>query len=149
MPPSTPPRKCAVYLTRDQRIQARTLRSVSFTYEAIAKHLSITIRQAQHACKAEQATPSKRVGRPSILSEAQVDELIDHIRQDRQTRRMSYSRLAKEVFPQWEVGEYAIRSALRRRGFKRYIALAKPPLSEANKIKRYTWTEEHVNWSKE
>jgi hypothetical protein len=62
---------------------------------------------------------------------------------------MSYQRLASEAFPQWGVTEYAIRSGLRRRGFKRYIALAKPPLSEANQKKRLAFAEAHIGWTKE
>jgi len=150
MPPATPPRRSSsTHLTRDQRIRVRTLRDVGFTYEAIARHLDVTVRQAQHTCQAEQATPKKRSGRPPALTEAQTDELVNYIQQSKETRRKSYLRLAKEVFPEWNVGEYAIRFALRKRGFKRYIALAKPPLSEANQRKRLAWAEEHVNWSKD
>lgn len=149
-PPSTPQnRRCAPYLTRDQRIQVQTLRGVGFTYEAIANHLKITLRQVQYACSTEHLTPSKRSGRPPALSDEQLDELIDYIRQSKEARRMSYLRLPKEIFPQRGVSEYAIRSGLRRRGFRRYIALAKPPLSPANKAKRLAFAQEHVNWSKD
>jgi transposase len=130
MPPSTPPRR---HLTRDQRIQIQTLRGIGFTYEAIASHLHVSYQQVQRACQSEQVTPKKRTGRPPRLTQEQVDELITYIQQSRETRRMSYHRLANEVFAHWGVGEYSIRSSLRRAGYRRYIALAKPRLSETNR----------------
>ncbi|KAF2840448.1 hypothetical protein M501DRAFT_952820, partial [Patellaria atrata CBS 101060] len=60
---------------------------------------------------------------------------------------MSYQRLATEIFAHWGVGEYAIRSSLRRAGYRRYVALAKSPLTEANRLKRLAWAEEHVEWT--
>jgi transposase len=146
MPPSTPPRR---HLTRDQRLQIRTLRGIGLTYERIASHLKVSYQQVQRACQAEQSTPKKHTGRPSKLSQEQVDELIAYIRQSRETRRTSYLRLATKVFPHWGVGEYAIRSSLRRAGYRRYIALAKPPLSEANRQKRLDWAREHIQWTPE
>lgn len=150
-PPSTPQsnRRGRAHLTRDQRIRVQTLRDVGFTYEAIARHLDISHRQVQYTCTAGHPTPSKRSGRPSSLTEEQLDELIEYIKQSKETRRMSYLRLANDIFAHWEVSEYAIRSGLRRRGFRRYIALAKPPLSPANQRKRLAFAEEHVNWTRE
>ena len=43
---------------------------------------------------------------------------------------MSY--LALSLYFKWNVGMYAIRGALRRAGFKRYVARSKPPLSAKN-----------------
>jgi hypothetical protein len=130
-------------------LQIQTLRGVGFTYEAIASDLKITLRQVQYACTAEHPTPSRRSGRPAALSDTKLDELIDYIKQSKETRRMSYLRLATEIFPHWELSKYAIRSGLRRRGFRRYIALAKPPLSPANQRKRLAFAEEHVEWAKD
>ena len=45
------------------------------------------------------------------------------------------------------IGWYAIRNALRNAGFKRYIARRKPPISEANRVKRLAFAIEHLNWS--
>ena len=65
MEPSTPRRQ---ELNRDQILQVHTLRSIGLQYEAIACHLSITIRQVQCACARDRPTPKKRTGRPSKLS---------------------------------------------------------------------------------
>ena len=47
------------------------------------------------------------------------------------------------------IGEYAIRSALRRAGYKRYVALRKPPISEKNRQLRLEFALEHLNWTDE
>ena len=90
MPPSTPPRRKAPYLTRDQRLQIRTLRAVGKSYAEIQAFIGCTYRQVQLACEAEQNTPKKRRGRPPSLSQAQTNELIEYITQSRETRQMSY-----------------------------------------------------------
>jgi hypothetical protein len=94
--------------------------------------------------EAEQSTSKKRRGRPPLLSSEQTAELIAYISQSRETRQMSYQYLATVVFTNWNVGEYAIRNTLRKAGYKRYIARAKPPLSKANKIKRLQWAHDHL-----
>src|SRR6266702_111842 len=45
-------------------------------------------------------------------------------------------------------GEYTIRNALRKEGFKRYVARAKP-LSERNKALCPQWAQEYLTWTKE
>lgn len=40
-----------------------------------------------------------------------------------------------------------IRNAFYRRGYRRYHARLKPPISETNRRKRLQWAYEHVNWT--
>ena len=145
MEPSTPPRQ---QLNRDQILQIHTLRAVGLEYEAIASQLSITKRQIQYACARERPTPKKRKGRPSKLSNAQSEELIQYVTSSRITRRLSYLSLSQQ-FAYWNVSEYSIRTALRKAGYQRRIARLKPPLSEINRQKRLAWAEEHIDWTKE
>ena len=58
---------------------------------------------------------------------------------------MSYLALAQRL-EHWEISEYTIRYALIGRGYARYVALAKPPLSDDNKRIRLAWAEAHVSW---
>jgi ketohexokinase/beta-glucosidase len=60
---------------------------------------------------------------------------------------MTYKRLAKEAFPEWDVSEWAIRGALRSRGYNRRVARAKPPLTDVNKQARLRWAQAHVDWT--
>ena len=62
---------------------------------------------------------------------------------------MSFQQLADGPFKHWSVGEKAIQGAFLRRGFRRYVALSKPPLSERNQARRLEWAQEHVNWTRE
>ncbi|UPL02942.1 hypothetical protein LCI18_013876 [Fusarium solani-melongenae] len=79
-PPRTPspqPSNRAANTSRDTRISIRTLRSAGWTYQQIATHLRLSLRQVQHA-STTQATPRRPTGRPPLLTEAQVEELIEH-----------------------------------------------------------------------
>jgi len=143
--PATPRKQ---QLTRDQNIQIHAFRSIGMTYEAIAKHMGITQRQVQLTSTREHVTPSKRSGRPSTLSQEQQDELIEYVCHSKLSRRLSYLHLSL-AFESWNVSEYAIRTCLRNAGFKRYIARAKPPLSEKNIRARKAWAHDHINWTKE
>merc|ERR1711937_307202 len=60
-----------------QAIQAAipAFRSAGWTYQQIATHLHLTLRQVQHAAT-PQATPRRSTGRPPI-TEAQPEELIE------------------------------------------------------------------------
>jgi DNA-directed RNA polymerase specialized sigma24 family protein len=46
-------------LTRDERLQILTLRSLNMKYEDIAKHLGVSIRHVQLACHVGHPAPSK------------------------------------------------------------------------------------------
>jgi hypothetical protein len=47
------------------------------------------------------------------------------------------------------VSEWSITSALRRAGFRRWIARRKPSISEKNRLLRLAWAYEHLDWSQE
>jgi len=58
---------------------------------------------------------------------------------------MAYWRLPQELG--WDCLVYAIRNALRRAGFKRYVARRKPPIIEATYQKRLAFAERHIDWT--
>jgi hypothetical protein len=85
------------------------------------KGQKITYRQVYYACKTR-ATPTKRTGRPPQITTSQTDEIIKFISRSKTNRRMPYWRLMIELgFAR--IGEYAIRLALRRARYKRYVTL--------------------------
>lgn len=49
-------------------------------------------------------------------------------------------------FPQWGVGEKAVKNALESRGYTRCLARNKPPISEQNRFIRKNWAAAHLNW---
>ncbi|RKF82354.1 hypothetical protein GcC1_015027 [Golovinomyces cichoracearum] len=99
-----PPPKCEnVELTRDQRqILSSSTRLAGLTI--------------QYTCKVR-ATPKKKVGRPPILTQAQLEELDELVYASLQNRQISFAQLA-EVLDSG-VKKHAIRSTLAREGFHR------------------------------
>ena len=134
MIPSTPRRH---QLTRDKRLQIQTLYETGWKFDAIHAHLrphiaGLSVRQIEYTCQFTHPTPQKRTGRPPLLTEEQKNELITFVRSTKVTRRLSYLQLALHF--NWGVD--AVQGCLERAGYKRYVARAKPPLSEANKRAR-------------
>jgi hypothetical protein len=91
--------------------------------------------------------PKKRPGRPSILTQAQVEELVEFVCASAKNRRMSYEQLAKEL--EFGVKKDAIRNALMEEGYYRRLAMRKPPISEKNRATRLAWSLEHRDWTME
>ena len=135
------------HLSRDERRDVQLLRSLAWTYEDIQqKFPKKTLRQIQYACSVP-ATPKKRQGRPSKLSQAQIEELVDFVCASVQNRRMSYIALAEAM--DFSVKKGAIRAALEKEGFHRRLARRKPPISETNRKIRLAWAQAHVTWTQE
>lgn len=138
------------YLSRDERLRVQTLRDAGWKLPEIQQQLGITWNQAQYACS-HRLTPQKRSGRPPVLEEEQVDEIELFVISSKTNRLMSYYRLSTIFQP--IMGDVAsaraIRGALERRGYKRYVARQKPPLSEKNRQLRKQFAEDHKDWSRE
>lgn len=142
----TPKRHWRKQLTRDQRLQVQTLRDVGWRYSDIAAHLGFSWKQVEIACQSR-VTPKKRKGRPSTITDEMRHELVAFVCQSGVTRRMTYIEL-RDVLG-WGVSEDAIRRALWKEGYRRRMARFKPPISEANRIKRLQWAHEHLHWTRE
>ena len=95
-------------LSRDQRRDVQLLHNIGWSYNQIHKHTSHSIRQIQTACS--KATPQKRSGQPPLLTQAQVEELVEFVCASSTNRRMSFQKLAEVM--DWGVKKQAIRSAL-------------------------------------
>jgi hypothetical protein len=143
--PRTPTRK---RLSRDERIRILTLRDIRRKYKDIAKQLGHTERAVQYTCEKHQSTPQHRkAGRPPKLNKEEVDRLEEYVLQSKKTRRLTYQQFADTLYPEGEVGAEAVKYALKSRGYKRYVALRKPPLSEENRVTRLAWANSHVDWT--
>ena len=124
----------ASHLTRDQRRDIQLLYRIGWSYQHIRNALPFhpTIRQVNYACKeTTQATPQKRSGRPPILTQAQVEELVEFVCASKTNRRMSFAQLTEVL--NFGVKKDAIRNTLLREGFHRRLAMRKPPISEKNR----------------
>ena len=95
-------------------------------------------------CVKQAATPVKQPGRPSQLSDAQVDEIIDFITASKVGRQMAYKTVVKIL--ELGVTDKCLGRALKKRGYTRCVALQKPPISEKNRLLRLEFAEEHRSW---
>ena len=78
----------ATDLTRDDRIRIATLREEGFTYKQISQRIDCTQSQVRYACF-HPLTPKKRKGRPLMLTQEQIDEIITWIYYSKANRRAS------------------------------------------------------------
>ncbi|KZM21662.1 DNA binding [Ascochyta rabiei] len=127
------------YLSRNERLQIHTLRLAGHTHKFIAELLRVSTRQVSYALQADSITPKKRTGRPRELSDEQIDELVAYVRHSRFTRQMSFLQLATGPFAHWHVGDYAIRGALRSRGYIRRVAPPRSSLLAASQQQPLRW----------
>jgi hypothetical protein len=61
--------------TRDERLQVQTLRRAGLSYSQIQEQLSLTPHQIAYAVN-HPTTPKKRKGRPSMLSQEEIDHIL-------------------------------------------------------------------------
>lgn len=110
-----------------QFIARSTLHNADLIYAVIAQRLDCTQRQIQHTCQTSRFTLKNRSERSMKLSQSQQEELIEFIIKD--DRRYFYLQLSC-IFNRWDVEAYAIRFALRKAHFKRYVTRTKSSLSK-------------------
>ena len=65
-------------LTRDQRRDCQLLRSIGWKYAQIQEKTGFSWRQIQYACTAP-ATLTKRSACPPVLTQAQIEDLIEYV----------------------------------------------------------------------
>ncbi|KAL7811653.1 hypothetical protein V8C26DRAFT_408605 [Trichoderma gracile] len=108
--------------TRDQRRDCQLMRRLGYTQSAISRELGLSLGQVQYALSHAE-TPITRPGRPSKLSEAQVEELKAFMAASPANERMPFAKIPQALG--WDVGEYCIRHALRKMGHKRTAGAAR------------------------
>jgi len=101
-------------LTRDQRLQVKTLRDINWTYEQIAKHFGFSMRAVQYACTNPLDLKKKR-GRASKISEEDVRRAMRFM--DGDGRQIPWRRICEVL--DISAGEEALRHALRKKGYRR------------------------------
>ena len=144
-PPKTPTKQSD--LSRDLRLQARTLKEIGWKYAKIAEFLKITLHQVQYACSHRPTPQKRRCGRKSTIDAVSRQFLVEFVCASAENRQLPYNQLPWKLG--WDVTEDAIRLALKKEGFSRRIARRKPPISETNRLLRLAWAHEHLNWTKE
>ncbi|UKZ91799.1 uncharacterized protein TrAFT101_006768 [Trichoderma asperellum] len=125
--------------TRDQRRDAQLMRRLGYTHAAISAELNLSLSQVQYALSHTE-TPITRPGRPSKLTEAQVQELKAFMEASKENELMPFGKIPQALG--WDVGEYCIRHTLRKLGYKRPAGGRRKPLVAAKKTKDGDATKE-------
>ncbi|KAM0450021.1 hypothetical protein ACHAPV_008647 [Trichoderma viride] len=102
--------------TRDQRRDAQLMRRLGYTHAAISAELNLSLSQVQYALSHTES-PITRPGRPSKLTEAQVQELKAFMEASKENELMPFGKIPQALG--WDVGEYCIRHTLRKMGYRR------------------------------
>jgi transposase len=102
--------------TRDQRRDAQLMRRLGYTHAAISAELNLSLSQVQYALSHTE-DPVSRPGRPSKLTEAQVQELKAFMEASKENELMPFGKIPQALG--WDVGEYCIRHTLRKLGYRR------------------------------
>ncbi|KAI1003683.1 hypothetical protein K3495_g4524 [Podosphaera aphanis] len=145
-PPSTNRRP---RLTRDQRLQIKSLHNSGKSQKDIANELHFSLRQVGNAVHSSHLTPQKAKGRPPVLSNEQVDLLEAYICACNANREAPFLGLATGPFQCWGVSENVIGSVLKKRGYGRHRACEKPILTDDTKRIRREWANAHREWTVE
>ncbi|KAI0998193.1 hypothetical protein K3495_g10000 [Podosphaera aphanis] len=145
---TTTPIRYSDRFSREQRIRVLALYEARHSNREISDLLGISMNQVKYTIQTGRISPGKSTGRPHKLSTEQENELEVFVCRDKETRQMSYLELSIH-FHMWNVGQDAIRNALRRRGYLRYITRSKPPLTEQHKLLRIEWAHRHFHFTLE
>jgi hypothetical protein len=88
-----------------------------------------------------------RTGRPSLLTDRQVDEIIEYTSETWDHRVLDYTYLHDEL--ELECSMETLERRLKQRGYFRCTACQKPYLTAAQVIGRFLWAIAHIFWTKE
>ena len=152
--PVTPPpqRHYTAPLTRDQRLQVQTLRTLQWSYGRIAAHLRASLSvncteyQVQYAASHRITPQKRRCGPKALLNTPTRRRVTDFITSSRRTRRMPFIQVSEELH--LFVSESVMRRAMQKEEIFRRLARAKPPISEKNRLLRLAFANEHLNWTR-
>ena len=94
----------------------------------------------------ERARPS-RTGRPQLLTDARVNEIIEYCSENWEQRIIDYQALVDEL--ELECTASTLQKRLHQRGYFRCVACQKPYLTAAQVLGRLLWAIAHIFWHEE
>ena len=96
---------------------------------------------------APERTRISRTGRPSLLTDTQVDEIIEYLSASWEHRILDFTLLRNEL--QLECSVETLERRLKQRGYYRCVACQKPYLTATQVLARLLWAIAHIFWTKE
>jgi uncharacterized protein YerC len=124
------------------------------TAYAIKQVTGYTIKQIGRVTRSDSANKRQAQHRQEwylpkiLLYQEQKEKLIQFICASKTNRRMNFLDLSLIIF-NGQYTAYTLKEYLRQLGFNRRIAHKKHTISEANRVKRLAWAQEHLNWTLE
>lgn len=91
----------------------------------------------------ERARPT-RTGRPKLLSDARVDEIIEYLSSSWENRILNFGELQAQLG--LKCSPFTLETRLKQRGYYRCTACQKPYLTMAQVIARFLWAIAHIFW---
>lgn len=88
-----------------------------------------------------------RTGRPSLLTDTQVNEIIEYLSESWEHRILDYTLLRNEL--QLNCSVETLERRLKQRGYFRCVAYQKPYLITAQVLARFLWAITHIFWTTE
>jgi hypothetical protein len=88
-----------------------------------------------------------RTGRPSLLTDTQVNEIIEYLSESWEHRILDYTILRDEL--QLDCSVETLERRLKQRGYFRCVACQKPYLTAAQVLARFLWAIAHIFWTTE
>jgi len=88
-----------------------------------------------------------RTGRPSLLTDTQVNEIIEYLSESWEHRILDYTLLRNEL--QLDCSVETLERRLKQRGYFRCVACQKPYLTAAQVLARFLWAIAHIFWTTE
>jgi len=143
--PSTPKKSRSKELTRDQRLEIRTLHfKAGWTYEVIAANTPYTYRQIQWACNSP-LTPQKRGPKKGLINTPLKCRLNLWLLEDEVNRQIPWCDLRYFLPPELSIyGERALTTALRSLGYRRALRPRRIGRTETNKRQRVAFAREQL-----
>jgi hypothetical protein len=96
---------------------------------------------------APERTRINRTGRPSLLTDSQVDQVIEYASESWEHRILNFTLLHNELELQCSIE--TLERRLKQRGYFRYVACQKPYLIAAQVTARLIWAIAHIFWTTE
>jgi len=135
-------------LTRDERLRIQTLYfDANFTRDQICLQTGHTYDQVCYALRHRLTPQKQKTGRRVLLNTPQRKRLIEWVTASKENRQTPWDQIPSIIG--LDCGQYAIRTAFKKEGYRRRIARRKCPLTEENRMKRLEWAQEHMDWTDE
>jgi hypothetical protein len=96
---------------------------------------------------APECTRISRTGRPSLLTDTEVDQIIEYASESWEHRVLNFALLHDELKLEYTVK--TLEKGLKQRGYFRCVACQKPYLTAAQVTGRLLWAIAHIFWTVE